>query len=895
MNSTPLYTTLNTIDPGLNPGLAPLQEVDCSINWKPRAGKNGKVQKVPFNGARDIDPHDPSNHLSFQAALENTKKFGLGLGFVVTADHEFVCIDVDGCVDEHGQLNDEARGLIERFKTYAEYSPSGRGIHLWFTVSNKNSEPMREWLSHKRLGNLEIYGYKQFITITSAPVPGAAEDITDCTDALIELYRELETTAKATSSDKKLDWDAQPVTLKTPEEVLQSIDSSPKGKRFRDLHETGDAILAGFKADDDGKIDHSKVDAWYIHTVLDHADNDPRMAVALYEHSALRREKSEGKRGDQSYAEYSVERILSQRLAAQERDTIQLTSSMTTASTNDSSPTDTGVTTRVSTSSHAVWPEQPVPFSFGDEHVPSVPHMNPDELLPPVVALYVNDEAERLNVYPEAIAMPLIASLGIVVGCRIAIKPKAKDSWLEHTNLWGFVAAPPGSRKSEAIRSGFSFLFNLIGQAEQQFSGRITEHQVQLEQYKKQREQLAKEVGKCEKAIAKGQPEEQTLEQDLEQAQNALKALVKPEEPTEQRLMTQDATPEALLALAAENPNGILVYRDEISGIYANLGKAGRENERAIFLEGWDGKSGYRTDRITRNAKPVHRLAISVFGGTQPGVLRGHVQSAYGFGKGADGFLQRFQLAVVNDAAPTYRNVDCEPDLQAWNDLMHVFRVLNAPNLANFGIDEREKHPALRFDANAQPVFLDWLESNAQRIANLNQQRDEALANHFAKYPKLMAGLALLFHLAEVAQTVPVPGELVLTNREPSVRPEPPKGISLRALEYALKCGAFLEQHARIIYGMGNEGTNAGPDVLFRVLEFLDSDKFTASMTVRDVRRKLRHVKAEVLAEVLAELEEKGWLRIYSEKVGHGRPSTKIMLHPKYAKHVKAVLNSRRS
>jgi hypothetical protein len=891
MNSTTSSTTLNIVDPGTNPGLTALRKNNSWINWKPRAGKNGKVQKVPFNGSRDIDPHDPSNHLSYSAAFKQTK-FGLQLGFAVTLEHELVCIDVDNCVDEQDQLNDEARALIERFGTYAEYSPSGRGIHLWFTVSNKTSEPMRELLSHKRLGNLELYGYKQFITVTSAPVPGAAEHITDGTDALIELYQELETSTKSTSEAKRLDWKAQPVTLKTLEEVLQSIGKSSKGKRFRVLHETGDAFQAGFKADEDGKVDQSKVDAFYFHTVLDHAENDPHMAVALYERSALKREKSDGKWGGQTYAEYSVERILSQRLAAQERDMMQLTSSMTAASTNDLSQIDTGMTTRVSTSSNAVWPEQPVAFSFGDEHVPSVPHMNPDELLPPVMALYVNDEAERLNVYPEAIAMPLMASLGITVGCRIAIKPKAKDSWLEHTNLWGFVAAPPGSRKSEAIRSGFSFLFKLIGQAEQQFTERITEHQLQLEQYKKQREQLAKEVEKLEKAIAKGQPEDQ---QALEQARNALKALVEPEKPNEQRLMTQDATPEALLALAAENPNGILVYRDEISGIYANLGKAGRENERALYLEAWDGKSGYRTDRITRNAKPVHRLAISVFGGTQPGVLRGHVQSAYGFSKSADGFLQRFQLAVVNDTAPTYRNVDCEPDLKVWNDLMHVFRVLNAPNLANFGIDERDKRPALRFDTDAQTRFLDWLESNAQRIASLNRQRDEALANHLAKYPKLIAGLALLFHLAEVAQTVPVPGELVLTNREQPVMTEPPKGISLRALEYALKCGAFLEQHAQIIYGMGGNGTSAGPDVLFRVLEFLGGDKFTTSMTVRDVRRKLGHVKAEVLTEVLAELEEKGWLRIQSEKVGSGRPSTKITLHPKYAKHVKAALNSRRS
>jgi hypothetical protein len=51
-----------------------------------------------------------------------------------------------------------------------------------------------------------------------------------------------------------------------------------------------------------------------------------------------------------------------------------------------------------------------------------------------------------------------------------------------------------------------------------------------------------------------------------------------------------------------DNPSGVLVIRDELSGWLATLDKPGREGERGFFLSAWNGDTGYTMDRIGRGS-----------------------------------------------------------------------------------------------------------------------------------------------------------------------------------------------------------------------------------------------------------------------------------------------------
>jgi putative DNA primase/helicase len=85
--------------------------------------------------------------------------------------------------------------------------------------------------------------------------------------------------------------------------------------------------------------------------------------------------------------------------------------------------------------------------------------------------------------------------------------------------------------------------------------------------------------------------------------------------------------------------------------------------------------------------------------------------------------------------------------------------------------------PYLRFEAPAFERYAAWLTEHERRLAG--DELHPALQSHFAKYRKLIPGLALICHLADRGQ-----GPVTLT-----------------ALERALLWAAYLETHAHRAYG----------------------------------------------------------------------------------------------
>jgi Protein of unknown function (DUF3987) len=78
-----------------------------------------------------------------------------------------------------------------------------------------------------------------------------------------------------------------------------------------------------------------------------------------------------------------------------------------------------------------------------------------------------------------------------------------------------------------------------------------------------------------------------------------------PEEPKVRRYRTEDTTTEKLADLLNENPNGLLVFRDELVGFLRSLDKYGREGDRQFYLEAWNGDQSFSVDRIGRGSLRV--------------------------------------------------------------------------------------------------------------------------------------------------------------------------------------------------------------------------------------------------------------------------------------------------
>ena len=161
-----------------------------------------------------------------------------------------------------------------------------------------------------------------------------------------------------------------------------------------------------------------------------------------------------------------------------------------------------------------------------------------------------------------------------------------------------------------------------------------------------------------------------------------------------------DATVEKLGELLKENPRGLLLVRDELSGFIARMEREEFQGERAFYLEAFNGDGRFDYDRIGRGAVHIENCTLSLIGGIQPSKIAPVVRGAM-TGTMNDGLIQRLQLTVWPDDVPNWKPVDRHPDGAARKAFERVFQALHAVG----GV-----HPIVyRFSPDAQDMFRDWM------------------------------------------------------------------------------------------------------------------------------------------------------------------------------------------
>ena len=81
--------------------------------------------------------------------------------------------------------------------------------------------------------------------------------------------------------------------------------------------------------------------------------------------------------------------------------------------------------------------------------------------------------------------------------------------------------------------------------------------------------------------------------------------------------ISNDPTAAALGQLLIENPNGMLVYRDELVSLFQGLDREDNAEARGFYLQGWNGTNPYTFDRIVRGMNlHVSAVCLSLLGST---------------------------------------------------------------------------------------------------------------------------------------------------------------------------------------------------------------------------------------------------------------------------------------
>lgn len=429
----------------------------------------------------------------------------------------------------------------------------------------------------------------------------------------------------------------------------------------------------------------------------------------------------------------------------------------------------------------------------------------PTAPLPEPLRSLCTEGAHAIGCDPSFVALPLLSACAAAIGNSRRVE--LKHGWTEPAIIWAAVVAESGVCKSPPFRLAIAPIRAAQEKALHEFDDAKTE-----------------------------------FDQAIDAWQLSKKKTPKPAEPVLIRYVVADTTLEALARKLEENPRGVLLARDELSGWFAghNQYKSGKGGDVPAWLSIFNGDN-ICVDRVTLGARPIYvpRASVSICGTVQPGVLA----RCFGAPNRENGLAARFLLAM-----PPRRP-------KVWSDMS----VSRATEQAVAGVIEalyalepeqhegRERPKLVKLSAAAKRLFVAF--ANEHNSALTEQCADLAAA--YSKLEAYAARLALIFHLV----------------RESTGEVPPDSPIGAESVADAVTLVQWFSREAERVYSALAAGDSGREDR--HLLEWIVS-KHGGEITARELQQGRRDVKTGAQAEaILAELVQCGYGAWHTKPGGH--------------------------
>lgn len=243
--------------------------------------ERGKYTKKPFNVRTGgmAQSNNPSTWCDYEMAMSVVDSYD-GLGFML--GEGIFGVDIDG-VDLADPIVNE---VITTLNSYAEVSPSGKGIH----VICKGSKPQGAC----RKGNFECYDKGRFFTVTGEVIEGYTT-LRECTQSikpLLDKYLRKEEPKRPISTQQAY-WG---VEYLSDSEVL---DKASRQAKFNDLYYYGW-----------GSGDASRDDMALVNLLIFWTNGNRAQIDRIFRSSALMRDKWDRRQSGRNYGEITISKCL---------------------------------------------------------------------------------------------------------------------------------------------------------------------------------------------------------------------------------------------------------------------------------------------------------------------------------------------------------------------------------------------------------------------------------------------------------------------------------------------------------------------------------------------------------------------------------------------------------
>ena len=187
--------------------------------------------------------------------------------------------------------------------------------------------------------------------------------------------------------------------------------------------------------------------------------------------------------------------------------------------------------------------------------------------LPPVLAKWLPPAAAVIGCPIDFLVLPAVAIAGSLIGSRLRLMPLENSDWSVVPNLYAGIVGLPSTKKTPALDEVRRPILQLQQESRVDYETRNEDFRLELKFYKKQEDTLLKKSGTKLAYVSQ------------------VKNLVKPAEPTMRRYETNDTTTPMLVEYLAENPTGLIQFRDELVGWLNSFDNEYERSARAFFLE----------------------------------------------------------------------------------------------------------------------------------------------------------------------------------------------------------------------------------------------------------------------------------------------------------------------
>src|SRR5215217_4178248 len=387
-----------------------------------------------------------------------------------------------------------------------------------------------------------------------------------------------------------------------------------------------------------------------------------------------------------------------------------------------------------------------VVFPSSSAPLPEAP-LFPTDALPAAARRFVEVGAVAIGCAPDLLALPVLAVLSAGIGVSRVVE--IKRSWREGATLFLAVVASPGEKKTPAANAARRPVLKRQAEKRQEFKAKKEEHEREMREWK----------AHCRDARSAGETEPPP-----------------PPEPTMERTYADDTTVESLVGILEDNPRGVLIYKDELTGwvrSHDQYRAAGKGADRQHWLSVWSNQA-IVVDRKSRQGDPtyVERPWVSLVGGIQPVML-----PELG-GSMEDGLLDRFLFCYPKHSHTDLSDAEIAADTEA--GYAGLYTKLSALQMVEDEIGQ-EAPNVVPMSWEARRLFKEIHDKIGRET--LEPGFPQRLQGVWAKMRGYLARIALVLALCR------------------SVKNGQPEQVGEEDVKNATKIITYFQAHARRVYG----------------------------------------------------------------------------------------------